>query len=141
MGAGWPSAWVGARQIVHGERSERLHGNRGEQSLRIFTKLHWTSTLAIVFVLAHVVFLPSTLEDIDSLNFALAIHDFDPTRHQPHPPGYPIFIALAKAARAVVPDDASALALLGALFGALAIFPLMRMYEDLDRWKGRRIQS
>ena len=56
-------------------------------------------------------FLPSTLEDIDSLNFALGLADFDPAKHQPHPPGYPIFIALAKAVRVMVPSDATAMAL------------------------------
>jgi len=31
----------------------------------------WASALAVVFLIAHLAFLPSTLEDIDSLNFAL----------------------------------------------------------------------
>jgi Protein of unknown function (DUF2723) len=105
--------------------------------LRISPKLLWASGLAILFLIAHLLFLPSTLEDIDSLNFALGVHDFDPTKHQPHPPGYPIFIALAKAARAVVPGDSQALALLGALFGALAVFPLMKIYEDLGSLEGQ----
>lgn len=103
-----------------------------------FPKLLWASGLAIVFLVAHLAFLPSTLEDIDSLNFALGVHDFDPSRHQPHPPGYPIFIALAKVARAVASSDARALALLGALFGALAVFPLMKIYRDLEALEGRQ---
>ena len=103
----------------------------------IISKRLWASGLAILFLIAHLVFLPSTLEDIDSLNFALGIHDFNPTQHQPHPPGYPVFIALAKTARAVVPSDARALALLGALFGALAVFPLLKIYEDLEALEGR----
>jgi hypothetical protein len=98
--------------------------------------LRWTWALALVFFLAHVFFLPSTLEDIDSLNFALGLHDFNPTKHQPHPPGYPVFMALGKIARAVVPSDAKALALLGAIFGALAIFPLMRLFEALELLEG-----
>ncbi len=106
--------------------------------MTISPKLLWASGLAVVFLVAHLVFLPSTLEDIDSLNFALGVHDFDPSKHQPHPPGYPIFIALAKLARAVVPSDARALALLGALFGALAVFPLMKIYADLEALDGRR---
>ena len=96
-------------------------------------KLLWASVLAVIFFIAHVLFLPSTLEDIDSLNFALGLHDFDPTKHQPHPPGYPVFMALGKLTRAVVPSDAKALALLGAIFGALAIFPLMKLFENLER--------
>tara|TARA_Y100000768_G_scaffold378927_1_gene353959 strand:- start:564 stop:1985 length:1422 start_codon:yes stop_codon:yes gene_type:complete len=36
------------------------------------------------------------IEDIDSLRFALSIHEFNILKLQPHFPGYPIFIALAK---------------------------------------------
>ncbi len=52
--------------------------------------------LALAFTLAHVPFLPQSLEDIDSVNFALGIRDFDVAKHQPHPPGYPVYIVLAK---------------------------------------------
>ena len=109
--------------------------------MRISPRRLWTSGLAILFLVAHLIFLPSTLEDIDSLNFALGIHDFDPSRHQPHPPGYPVFIALAKAARVFLPSDASALALLGAIFGALAMFPLGRIYDDLTSLEGPKALS
>jgi hypothetical protein len=94
-------------------------------------KLLWASGLAALFFAAHLAVLPSTLEDIDSLNFALGLHHFDPTKHQPHPPGYPVFMALGKIARAVVPSDAKALAVLGAIFGALAVFPLMALFEQI----------
>jgi hypothetical protein len=95
-------------------------------------KLLWASALATLFLVAHLAFLPSTLEDIDSLNFALGLHDFDPTRHQPHPPGYPIFMALGKLVRAVVPSDPKALAILGAVFGALAVFPLLALFRSIE---------
>ncbi|MCM3879577.1 MAG: DUF2723 domain-containing protein [Vicinamibacterales bacterium] len=100
--------------------------------MNTLAKLRWASGLAVIFLIAHVLFLPSTLEDVDSLNFALGLHDFDPTKHQPHPPGYPVFMALGKIARTAVPSDAKALAVLGAIFGALAVFPLMRLFENLD---------
>ena len=70
----------------------------------------WASALAVVFLIAHLAFLPSTLEDIDSLNFALGIHDFDPAQHQPHPPGYPIFMALGQSRACGCSSDARALA-------------------------------
>jgi hypothetical protein len=52
--------------------------------------------LLLVYLLAHLALLPRTLEDLDSINFALGVREFDVARHQPHPPGYPVFIALAK---------------------------------------------
>ena len=53
-------------------------------------------TVAVVFLAAHLPFLAPTLEDLDSVNFALGVRRFDPTEHRPHPPGYPIYIALGK---------------------------------------------
>ncbi len=78
----------------------------------------------------HLGALPSTLEDIDSVNFALGVRDFDLARHRPHPPGYPVYIALGKATTALTrvlwpdgrPDrvEARALAALS-LIGALVL--------------------
>ncbi len=89
-----------------------------------------------MFLVAHLAFLPPSLEDLDSMNFALGVRDFDPSKHQPHPPGYPVFIALGKLSHAVWPSEAGALAWWSALSGALAVFPLLALYrsfEALDR--------
>src|SRR6476619_7016804 len=59
------------------------------------------ATLALAFLVAHLPFLPSSLEDLDSINFALGLRHFDVANHQPHPPGYPIYIALGRLSRAV----------------------------------------
>ena len=99
------------------------------------------AALAVLFLLAHLFSLPPTLEDIDSVNFALGVRDFDVARHQPHPPGYPVYIGLAKVSTAVVqwirPPNASsiALGLLSAIAGALLIpllFLLFRRLADDD---------
>ena len=97
----------------------------------------------------HLAFLPPALEDIDSINFALGLHDFDPARHQPHPPGYPLYMALGMASRAVVgafwpaldaqAADARALAWWSALAGALALLlsaRLVRLVARLARAPG-----
>ncbi|MEW5982101.1 MAG: DUF2723 domain-containing protein [Acidobacteriota bacterium] len=88
--------------------------------------------LALIFLVLHLPFMASTLADIDSVNLALGIHDFDPARHRPHPPGYPILIALGKLAALVLPD-AQALAVWGVLFGALAAFGLWTLFGALER--------
>lgn len=92
----------------------------------------WALALALVFLAGHLPFLSPGLEDIDSLNFALGLRDFDPTRHQPHPPGYPLFIALGKLARAIGLSEAHALAIWGPLFGAIAIFALVQLFRAID---------
>jgi hypothetical protein len=58
--------------------------------------------VSLAFFIAHVRTLPGTLEDIDSVNFALGVESFDVAKHQPHPPGYPVYIALGKASTAAV---------------------------------------
>ena len=39
---------------------------------------------------------PKYLYYFDSVNFALALDDFNPAVHQPQPPGYPLFVGLAR---------------------------------------------
>ena len=52
--------------------------------------------LALIFFALHLPYLPASLEDLDSVNFALGVGHYDVARHQPHPPGYPVFILIAK---------------------------------------------
>ncbi|HKC83265.1 MAG TPA: hypothetical protein VKD46_04640, partial [bacterium] len=97
--------------------------------------------LVLIFLAAHLVLLPKALEDVDSVNFALGVRHFDVARHQPHPPGYPVYIALSKAStgvlRAAGVDAPSprGLAIWSALGGAAAIpavFLLFRRLEGRD---------
>jgi len=82
-------------------------------------------------------FLADTLDDIDAVNFALAVEDFDPARHQPHPPGYAVYVVLAKtfASAAGAADDASAraraLAWLSAIAQAALPLPLFVLFRRL----------
>jgi hypothetical protein len=104
--------------------------------LTISPKAIWSFALASIFLAAHLAFLPPTLEDLDSMNFALGVRDFDLSKHQPHAPGYPVFIALGKLSHAVWPSEAGSLSWWSAFFGALSVFPLLvlyRSFEALDR--------
>ena len=99
------------------------------------------SALALAVALAHLPFLPSWLEDIDSVNFALGVRDFDVAQHRPHPPGYPIYIAAGKTAVAALDAvgtwpvrsalEARALALLSLLAAAALVFLLYRVFACL----------
>jgi hypothetical protein len=60
------------------------------------------AALGVVFLTAHLFFLPPTLEDVDSVNFALGVREFDVANHQPHPPGYPVFVVVARATTAAM---------------------------------------
>ena len=95
------------------------------------------AALSVFFLVAHLPFLPPTLEDIDSINFALGVADFDVARHQPHPPGYPVFIGLGKAATSVfrlaqVPSpEVRGLAIWSTLSGAALVVLLYALYRAL----------
>jgi len=96
------------------------------------TSLRFAVFLALVFLALHLPLLPVSLEDLDSINFALGLRHFDVAQHQPHPPGYPVFIALARLARWLVPDEARALALVSVVSGAFAVLALWVLV--VDRW-------
>jgi hypothetical protein len=90
------------------------------------------SLLAIAFFAFHIPFLPASLEDLDSINFALGIRRFDVAAHQPHPPGYPVFIALAKAINVLVHPEAHALAFISVIAGSLSVFALVALFERIE---------
>jgi hypothetical protein len=58
-----------------------------------------TTLLTVAFFAFHAPYRPASLEDLDSINFALGVRHFDVAEHQPHPPGYPVYIAAAKTVR------------------------------------------
>lgn len=95
--------------------------------------VHAVLVLSGIFLLAHLATLPATFEDLDAINFAMGVRDFNVSRHQPHPPGYPVFIAAAKGSTALlaaigVPSPAvRGLSTLGAIAGAL-LLPLLFLF-------------
>ena len=103
------------------------------------------AALALVCLAAHVPFLPPTLEDLDSINFALGVRQFDVAKHQPHPPGYPVFVALGKISTAalrgagVASPDSRGLAVWSALAGALLVFPLFAFIVAIDASESRAL--
>jgi hypothetical protein len=100
---------------------------------------------AALYLALHIPFLSWAPDDIDGTNFLLALREYDLREHQPHPPGYPVFVAMAHVVRAVLAGVAAfagavdrdtisllALSACSALFGALAVFPLLRLWTAID---------
>ncbi len=55
--------------------------------------------LALIFIAAFVLYLVSrspALDEWDSVQFALGLREFNLWKHQPHPPGYPLYIFLGR---------------------------------------------
>ena len=47
---------------------------------------------------------PEHLLHFDNVNFALSLEDFNPPRHQPQPPGYPLYVALLRVLHVGIAD-------------------------------------
>lgn len=81
--------------------------------------------LAILVALTRWPAISRSLWDWDEALFSLALRHYDVTVHHPHPPGFPLFIALAKAVSALVPLDAFHALQCVSVFASLLVFPAM----------------
>src|SRR5882724_11834008 len=68
--------------------TEMEQGDSGQQSVIKAVFLFF-----VAFALYFLTHSPA-LDDIDAVQFAMGVHSFDLWHHQPHPPGYPLFIFL-----------------------------------------------
>jgi hypothetical protein len=90
-----------------------------------------TSTVAVT----RFVFRSHDLYDLDSVNFALALDRFDPRVHQPHPPGYFLYICLGRLLNSMVHDANLALVLLSIAASCGAVIMIYLLALD---WFGAR---
>ncbi|HXO42985.1 MAG TPA: hypothetical protein VN999_16160, partial [Thermoanaerobaculia bacterium] len=78
-------------------------------------------------VMTRVPFAARRLWDHDSVQFALGVERYDLAAHHPHPPGYPLYIAVLKLLAMLGVDSLHgmvALSILAAALGAALIVPL-----------------
>jgi 4-amino-4-deoxy-L-arabinose transferase-like glycosyltransferase len=69
----------------------------------------------------------------DAVQFALALHEFDVAKHQPHPPGYLLYVGLGRLLNASLGDPTVAYVALAMLFSAgttLVVYDLARRLYD-----------
>src|SRR5262245_45337341 len=95
----------------------------------IFKRRRWAGVLLIFVLLAatRIPLAPKYLYSFDSVNFALALDEFNPTKHQPQPPGYPMFVGLTWIVRLVMPRAEDALVAAGLVMSAMAMLGLWRL--------------
>lgn len=96
--------------------------------------IHQNKLLIIIFLitlLLRILYLSPWLEDWDSVQFTSALTDYSLVKHQPHPPGYILYILMGRFLNIFFRDGAYSLTLMSALFGSLAIFPLFYLTKDM----------
>lgn len=80
------------------------------------------SALVVTTVVSRLPFVTTTLYAFDSANYALAVRDFyNVAFHQPHPPGYPLYVFFARGIDFVVHDANRSLILEGISWSAVAV--------------------
>jgi hypothetical protein len=81
-------------------------------------------TLTIAIALTRFLAIAHSLFDWDEALFSIGVDEYDVAQYHPHPPGYPLFVAAAKAVHLVgVPEFRSLQVVV--LFGACLLFPAL----------------
>ena len=91
--------------------------------------------LIVMVALTRLVFRSRYLYDLDSVNFALAMKRFDPHVHQPHPPGYFLYICLGRLFNIAFHDANLALVVISILASCAALVVIDSLASE---WFGRR---
>jgi hypothetical protein len=84
-------------------------------------------TLAGLTALSRVPFATWVLPTWDTVQFALALREYDVVKHQPHPPGYILYVAAGRAVDLVLGDPARSLGWLSIAASALTVFLVYRL--------------
>jgi hypothetical protein len=117
----------GSRQGIT-QDSSRPGGTRRTQDFR---DALIAAALVLVTIATRLPFRSHRVFNWDAVNFVLAMHDYDVRLHHPHPPGYPVFIAMGRVLQLVIPDANSALVAVAMLLSAGAVAAIF--------WLGRTL--
>jgi hypothetical protein len=89
------------------------------------------SGLAVVTLLSRWPYRARMLYNWDAVQFALALHEFDIAKHQPHPPVYLLYVGLGRLLNASLRDPTLAYVVLAMLFSAGSTFVLYGLARRL----------
>lgn len=90
--------------------------------------------LAVLCAATRLLALARSFWDWDEALFMLGMRDYDVTQHQPHPPGFPVYIAMAKLLRVFVASDFRALQAVN-LIAAMLVFPAVFFFARELRFR------
>jgi len=99
-------------------------------SYKAFYPIYWGVTAASL-ILSRWFLKANYLYHWDSVQFALSLKDFDILHHQPHPPGYIIYVYLSKAVNYFVNDPNIALITVGVLFSLLGLVLIVNLATQI----------
>lgn len=91
--------------------------------------------LAVAVAVSRFAFRSHYLYDLDSVNFALGMQRFEPRTHQPHPPGYFLYVCLGRLLNLFFHDANLSLVVLSILAGCGTVAFIYLLAEG---WFGRK---
>src|SRR3954447_10166618 len=89
--------------------------------------------VALVCAASRFLALAKSLWDWDEALFCLGMRSYDVTAHHPHPPGFPVYIALGRIVRMVIPNDFRALQAVNLAAGMLVFPAIFFLARELRR--------
>ena len=102
-----------------GDRGGKLSMPRVDEALAL--------ALAAVTILSRVPFRARLLPTWDAVQFALALERYDIVSHQPHPPGYILYVGAARAVEALLGDATLSFVWLAIVASGAAVFFVYRL--------------
>lgn len=106
-----------------------------EKAIRLVKKEKIFLLILITSLLLRLAYLSPWLEDWDSIQFALAIKDFDLVNHQPHPPGYILYIFLGRIINFFLQNNTLSLTFISAVLGSLSSIPFYFLAKEVSNRK------
>ncbi len=109
--------------------SAEVHPHREEPFLE-----RWGVPLALLLgtLFLYMAFRSASLDDFDSYSFALALDHYNLPFQQPHPPGFPLYIALGRGLAYLLGEATVALTTLSALAGAGSVVLVYLLGRAID---------
>src|SRR5436309_15517990 len=78
--------------------------------------------LGLLTVLSRLPYRARMLYNWDAVQFALALREYDVIKHQPHPPGYILYVVVGRIVNAWLDDPTATYVALAVLFSGLTTF-------------------
>ena len=88
-------------------------------------------SLFLLVIVTRVPFQSDLLYSMDSVNFALALDQYSIPVHQPHPPGYFLYVMLGRLLRPFADDANSALVSISIVFSALTVIAIFCLGHEM----------
>ena len=95
--------------------------------------------LTLVCVVSRWLARPASFWEWDEILFGRALREFNVVKHAPHPPGFPVFVAMGKLANWLLHDEFAALVAVNFLFASLLGAALFYLFKEI--FNDRRIAA